>query len=352
MILGIESSCDESALACFDPASGMSHELICSQIDLHSIYGGVVPDLASREHLTNFVPLLDQLTNELDLDRITEIAVTRGPGLAACLAMGITVAKAISISLDVPLRGVNHLHGHAYSPFIPVHEESPEFFGDALKSLLPHLGLIVSGGNTLAIRIDESLQITTLAETVDDAAGEAIDKGAKLLGLSYPGGPVIEELAAKGKPGEHSFPVSFPNPSDLRFSFSGLKTSLRYALEKMDDAYLERELPNLCCSYQGAVVEQLIRKTTHILDTEKFRSIGLSGGVSNNGLLRDRFTQLGVDYGIPALIADRKHTGDNASMIAFVSWLNPGLTVTDTPDAPLSFDPSIRINSLLLPKSM
>jgi N6-L-threonylcarbamoyladenine synthase len=346
MILGIESSCDESALACFDPSAGMSHELICSQIDLHSVYGGVVPDLASREHLTNFVPLLDQLTNEFDLGRITEIAVTRGPGLAACLAMGITVAKAISISLNVPLRGVNHLHGHAYSPFIPVHERSPESFADTLKSLLPHLGLVVSGGNTLAILIDESLQITTLAETVDDAAGEALDKGAKLLGLSYPGGPVIEKLAAEGKPGEHHFPMSFPNPSDLRFSFSGLKTSLRYALEKMNDAYLTRELPNLCYSYQGAVVDQLIRKTTHILDTETFRSIGLSGGVSNNGLLRESFTQLGVDYGIPALIAERKHTGDNASMIAFAAWLNPDLIITDTVEAPLTFDPSIRIDSI------
>ena len=346
MILGIESSCDESALACFDPSTGLSHELICSQIDLHSVYGGVVPDLASREHLNNFAPLLDRLMADFDLNRITEIAVTRGPGLAACLAMGITIAKAISISLGVPLQGVNHLHGHAFSPFIPVHGKDSKAFRKTLESLLPHLGLIVSGGNTLAILVDKSLGIKTLAETVDDAAGEAIDKGAKLLGLSYPGGPIIEKLAATGKPSEHTFPVSFPEPTDLRFSFSGLKTSLRYALEKMDDDYLERTLPNLCHSYQGAVVEQLIRKTGHILETDEFRSIGLSGGVANNGLLRERFSQLGDEYGIPALIAERKHTGDNASMIAFASWMNPQLSVVDAPKKALTFDPSIRIDTI------
>ena len=346
MILGLESSCDESALACFDPAAGLSHELICSQIELHSVYGGVVPDLASREHLNNFTPLIDRLMSSFDLGRITEIAVTRGPGLAACLAMGITIAKAISISLDVPLRGVNHLHGHAFSPFIPVHAQNPGGFEATLKTLLPHLGLIVSGGNTIAIRIDEALQIKTLAETVDDAAGEAIDKGAKLLGLSYPGGPIIEKLAATGKPSEHTFPVSFPEPTDLRFSFSGLKTSLRYALEKMDDKYLKSELPNLCHSYQAAVVEQLIRKTGHLLDAGEYRSIGLSGGVANNGLLRERFAHLGQRYGIQPLIADRKHTGDNASMIAFASWLNPAITVPDTPESPLTFDPSIRVDTI------
>ena len=346
MILGIESSCDESALACFDPSVGLSHELICSQIELHSVYGGVVPDLASREHLNNFVPLIDRLMSDFDLRQITEIAVTRGPGLAACLAMGITIAKAISISLNVPLRGVNHLHGHAFSPFIPVHAQNPKEFETTLKTLLPHLGLIVSGGNTIAIRIDHELQIKTLAETVDDAAGEAIDKGAKLLGLSYPGGPIIEKLAATGKPSEHRFPVSFPEPDDLRFSFSGLKTSLRYTLEKMDDEYLKRELPNLCHSYQSAIVEQLVRKTGHLLDVGEYRSIGLSGGVANNGLLRERFIRLGQQYGVPALIADRGHTGDNASMIAFASWLNPALTVPDTLESPLTFDPSIRVDTV------
>ncbi len=346
MILGVESSCDESALACFDPATGLSHELIRSQIELHATYGGVVPDLASREHLTNFFPLLEQLKKEFDLSQLTQIAVTRGPGLAACLAMGITLAKAVSISLDIPLVGVNHLQGHAFSPFIPVHAGDPDGFREQLKTLIPHLGLIVSGGNTLLICIDEALRISILAETVDDAAGEALDKGAKLLGLPYPGGPIVEKLAKKGQKSDHDFPVSFPNPNDHRFSFSGLKTSLRYALEKMDDVYLERELPNLCYSYQGAVVNQLIRKTRHLLQEGDYRSIGLSGGVSNNGLLRNHFTNLGETHNIPALIAERSHTGDNASMIAFAAWLQPDFNVPDTENVPLVFDPSIRVDTL------
>jgi len=345
MILGVESSCDESALACFDPASGLSHELICSQIELHATYGGVVPDLASREHLTNFFPLLDRLKQEFDLKQITRIAVTRGPGLAACLAMGITFAKALSISLRCPLVGVNHLQGHAFSPFIPVHADNPDQFRESLRSLLPHLGLIVSGGNTILVRIDENLMISILAETVDDAAGEAIDKGAKLMGLPYPGGPVVERLAKTGHKSDHVFPISFPDPKEHRFSFSGLKTSLRYALEKMDDRYLDQELPNLCYSYQGAVVQQLIRKTRHLLQDAEYRSIGLSGGVSNNGLLRNHFQDLGKKQGIPALIALPKHTGDNASMIAFTAWLQPAYNVEDSKQIPLIFDPSIRVDT-------
>lgn len=345
MILGVESSCDESALACFDPLTGLSHELVQSQIKLHATYGGVVPDLASREHLTNFFPLLDQLKREMTLSDLSQIAVTRGPGLAACLAMGITLAKALALALDLPLVGVNHLHGHAYSPFIPVHQEDPSNFRDKLESLLPHLGLIVSGGNTLLIRIDEKLDIQILAETVDDAAGEAIDKGAKLLGLPYPGGPEVEKLARQGHKSEIEFPVSFPKPKDHRFSFSGLKTSLRYALEKMDDAYLETELPNLCYSYQGAVVQQLIRKTQHLLRDGAYRSIGLSGGVSNNGLLRQHFENLGKRHGIPTLLAERQHTGDNASMIAFAAWMNPSYNLPDSETSPLSFEPSIRVDT-------
>ncbi|MEQ9824697.1 MAG: tRNA (adenosine(37)-N6)-threonylcarbamoyltransferase complex transferase subunit TsaD [Puniceicoccaceae bacterium] len=345
MILGVESSCDESAVACFCPTAGLSHEYICSQLELHASYGGVVPDLASREHLENFFPLLERLRNELDFQQVQQIAVTRGPGLAACLAMGITLAKALALSLDLPLVGVNHLQGHAYSPFIPLHAADPSSFRVQLHSLLPHLGLIVSGGNTLLIRIDTSLRISILAETVDDAAGEAIDKGAKLLGLAYPGGPVIEKLARSGGPAGLEFPVSFPNPKDLRFSFSGLKTSLRYTLEKMDDATVEQELPNLCYAYQGAVVHQLIRKTRHVLSSGDWKSIGLSGGVSNNGLLRNHFEALGRKHKVPVLMAERKHTGDNASMIAFAAWMQPDYNLPDSREQSLTFDPSLRVDA-------
>ena len=345
MILGVESSCDESAVACFCPSAGLSHEYICSQLELHASYGGVVPDLASREHLENFFPLLERLRDELDLGQLQQIAVTRGPGLAACLAMGITLAKALALSLDLPLVGVNHLQGHAYSPFIPLHAAHPSAFRKQLHSLLPHLGLIVSGGNTLLIQIDSNLRITILAETVDDAAGEAIDKGAKLLGLPYPGGPIIEKLAHEGGPSGIEFPVSFPNPKDLRFSFSGLKTSLRYTLEKMDDATAEQEIPNLCYAYQGAVVHQLIRKTRHVLGSGGWKSIGLSGGVSNNGLLRNHFEALGRKHKVPVLMAERKHTGDNASMIAFAAWMQPDYNLPDCREQPLTFEPSLRVDA-------
>ena len=155
----------------------------------------------------------------------------------------------------------------------------------------------------------------------------------------------MEEIARKGGPSTYEFPVSFPSPSDLRFSFSGLKTSLRYALEKMDDQTLQAELPNLCWAYQGAVVQQLIRKTRQVLEMGDFRSIGLSGGVSNNNLLRRHFQQLGERQGIPALLAERKHTGDNASMIAFAAWMAPHYNVFDTDVTPLSFAPSIRVDT-------
>jgi len=345
MILGIESSCDESAIACFDERNGLSHEIISSQIELHATYGGVVPDLASREHLENFDPLLRQLMERLDLRKLNQVAVTMGPGLAACLAMGLTFAKTIAAVLKIPLVGVNHLQGHAYSPFIPLHQEDPKCFRKKLDQMLPHCGLIVSGGNTIIVEISKDLQITTIAETLDDAAGEAIDKGAKLLGLPYPGGPEVEKLAKNGNPSSYDFPISFPNPDDLKFSFSGLKTSLRYAIEKMSDEALDRDLHDICFAYQNAVVEQLIRKMSHVLDREDYQSIGLSGGVSNNQLLRDRFTDLSERFGIPGLIAERRHTGDNASMIAFAAWLNPDVGVLDTVREPLTFSPSSRVDT-------
>jgi N6-L-threonylcarbamoyladenine synthase len=346
VILAIESSCDESAVACFDPEKGFSHELIHSQIDLHATYGGVVPDLASREHVARFPALVEQLKDTGVFDRLTKVAVTRGPGLAACLASGITLAKAIATFLRIPLVGVNHLQAHAYSPFIQVLLKDPGLFRKELEKLLPHLGLIVSGGNTIAVAIDEKLTITTLAETVDDAAGEAIDKGAKLLGLPYPGGPAIERISLTGGRGKHPFPVSCPKPDDMRFSFSGLKTSLRYALEKLSDQKLAEEMPHICMDYQYAIIEQLIRKASHIINQREFSSIGLSGGVSNNRYFRDEFVKMGKKMSLPSLIVEPKYTGDNASMIAFASWVNPKENCSDSLETPLNFDPSLRVDSL------
>jgi N6-L-threonylcarbamoyladenine synthase len=339
MILAIESSCDESALALFDPAYGIEGEWVHSQISLHQEYGGVVPDLASREHLKNFFPLLaatDILKRESE---ITEIVVTQGPGLAGCLALGIAFAKSLALAWNVPLRGVNHLRGHAYSPFIALHHTQPAEFTQAFEDLLPHLGLVVSGGNTILFEINKAKQLTVLAETVDDAAGEALDKGAKLLGLPYPGGPHVEKIATSGNANAFDFPKSIAPRNERRFSFSGLKTSLRYRMEKMDDAELAAAMPDICASYQRAVIDQLCGKTKHILETSSYQSLGLSGGVSNNKALRAAMQRLAKRYRLPCLIAEPKHTGDNAAMIAFAAFADPSGTRSEA----ISIEPALRL---------
>jgi N6-L-threonylcarbamoyladenine synthase len=342
MILGVESSCDETALAVFDPAHGLRGEWVHSQIALHQAYGGVVPDLASREHLRNFAPLLAVMARECDLRALTQIAVTRGPGLAACLAMGVAVAKALALAWRLPVVGGNHLRGHAWSPFIPVHAASPAEFAARFAGLLPHLGLLVSGGNTALFSIDEQRHITVLAATLDDAAGEALDKGAKLLGLGYPGGPLIEQHARDGRADAFAFPRGNNSRGTLDFSFSGVKTSLRYTLEKMSDPEVHARLGDLCASYQAAVVEALARKTALAFDAGAYRSIGLSGGVANNRSLRDALAEVARRRGVPCLAAEPRHTGDNAAMIAFGAWMD-----RDRPAAPeesglsLTFEPAL-----------
>ena len=342
MILGIESSCDESALALFAPETGLVGEWTHRQIDLHKLYGGVVPDLASREHLEQFMPLLDTLLGDPHAGKVSKIAVTCGPGLASALAMGMALGKALSLAWDVPVVGCNHLKGHALSPFIPVHANDPENFLTSLKDALPHLGLIVSGGNTLLFRIEENLSIKLLAQTVDDAAGEALDKGAKLLGMHYPGGPLIEKQAQGGNPKAFEFPRAMTQKSDKRFSFSGLKTSLRYMLEKLSDEELKNQMPDLCASYQAAVLEQLLNKTRHILEGESVKSIGLSGGVANNKSLRSGFTELAQAYKLPLLIANPTHSGDNAGMIAFAAYMDPKGTFNNE-GMGLTLDPSLSL---------
>lgn len=322
MILALESSCDESAVALFDPARGLAGEWIHSQMALHEGHGGVVPDLATREHLRHFGPLLAQARASTDFSTVSRVAVTNGPGLAACLAVGVAAAKSLGLALRVPVSGVNHLRGHAWSPFIALHAEAPAEFEEKLAGLLPHLGLIVSGGNTLLFTLDAARKITVLSSTRDDAAGEALDKGAKLLGLGYPGGPLIEKRAAGGKSDAFDFPRGLGPRDELDFSFSGLKTSLRYLIEKMPAAEVEARMADLCASYQQAVVDALVRKTRAALRQGEngYKSLGLSGGVANNRTLRAAMEQVAKRAGISFLAAQPKHTGDNAGMIAFAAW--------------------------------
>ena len=341
MILGIESSCDESALALYDVRNGIIGEWINSQINKHSDYGGVVPDLAVSEHLDSFIPLLNLAKGKyISAKNISKIAVTCGPGLVGCLGVGISFAKSLGLVWEVPVVGVNHLRGHAFSPFISIFKEKSFSWID----YLPHLGLLVSGGNTLLFNLDEDLNITVLARTVDDAAGEALDKGAKLLGIAYPGAPVMETKAEGGNPNAFNFPCAFPNKKEMKFSFSGLKTSLLYTLEKMSNEAIKDQYSDLCASYQFAAVQQLVRKTSHALRIQNYKSIGLSGGVANNKLLRDQMLAMSKEKGIQLVSAEPRHTGDNAAMIAFAAHIDFRNTWSNF-DNELSFIPSLQLDN-------
>ncbi len=342
MILGIESSCDESALALYDEKAGIVGEWVHTQIIKHSEYGGVVPDIAVSEHLNNIFPLLS-LAREKHLlsNVVNKIAVTCGPGLVGCLGVGISVAKSLGLLWDVPVVGVNHLRGHAFSPFISENSLSKE----SLIKFLPHLGLLVSGGNTLLFSLDEKCTISIIAQTTDDAAGEALDKGAKLLGISYPGAAELEKRANDGDPTAYDFPIAFPEKKVMKFSFSGLKTSLLYTLKKMSELEVENHYADLSASYQWAAVQQLVRKTSHAFGQGNYKSIGLSGGVANNKFLRSEMNQISEDKEVPFLCAQPRHSGDNATMIAFASgldsenvWLNENQS--------LSFNPSLKLDEL------
>ena len=334
MWLALESSCDETALARFDPDRGLAGEWVHSQIALHERYGGVVPDLAAREHLRNVAPLLQR--DPALGQGITRLAVTRGPGLAACLALGVAAAKSLSLALRVPLVGVNHLRGHLWSPFIGLHGEDAAAFPNRLAALLPHLGLIVSGGHTLLCAVGANRRVTIVSSTRDDAAGEALDKGAKLLGLGYPGGPLIEQRAMGGNPAAFAFPRGIGGRGELDFSFSGVKTSLRYQLEKLSPEEIAARMPDLCASYQQAVLDALIHKAGAALAQGEYRSLGLSGGVARNLSLRTALAKTAARWRVPLLAAAPEHCGDNAAMIAFAAWIDPepapgGMSLTIEP---------------------
>ena len=340
MILGLESSCDESAIALFDPQKGIVGEWIHSQISKHAEYGGVVPDIAVRQHLDQFFPLLEKMRIETsELGEVKEIAVTCGPGLIGCLGVGISIAKTLGQLWGLPVQGVNHLRSHAYSPFIQL---GPQF--SSWNDFLPHLGLLVSGGNTLLFEIREDQNIKIIARTTDDAVGEALDKGAKLLGIPYPGGAELERYALQGDPKAFHFPRAFQSRNESTFSFSGLKTSLLYQLQKMSKKEINHHHEDLCASYLEAAIDQLTEKCNRFFDGQKYKSFGLSGGVANNNLLRNRFKDLCEKKKLTFLAVEKKHAGDNASMIAFAAhcdrtglWSNkngelnfkPGLSIDE-----------------------
>jgi N6-L-threonylcarbamoyladenine synthase len=304
-VIGIESSCDETSVAVISNGQ-LTANLISSQ-DFHKKYGGVVPELSSRAHLQIINPLVkDSLAkSNLELKDIDLVTATAGPGLIGALLVGLTYAKGLSYSLNKPFIGVNHIEGHIFSGFLM--EEKPEF---------PLLCLVVSGGHTMLLLVKSDMEIYKLGATVDDAAGEAFDKVAKMLGLGYPGGPKIQNSAVNG-----SASINFPI-ADLKepynFSFSGLKTSvLRYVQKNYNGNIPENEIADIAASFQQAVVHALIQKTEKAIKNFKVNSISLVGGVAANKPLREAFIALGNRYDIKTVIPDFQFCGDNAAMIAY-----------------------------------
>jgi N6-L-threonylcarbamoyladenine synthase len=317
-LLAIESSCDETAVAILEGRPGEPARIlasaIASQIDLHREYGGVVPELASRNHTLALRPLVERAVREagLVLGEIDAFAATCGPGLASSLLVGASAAKALAVAARKPFLAVNHLEGHLLSPFL------------GYGHIPPHLALIVSGGHTLLLDVRGAGDYRRLGSTRDDAAGEAFDKVAKMLGLPYPGGPEIERTARAGDPAAFDFPRSMLKDPGLDFSFSGLKTAVLYTLtdrNPADGTPLAADLPDLCASFQQAVVEVLVEKSLRAARREGHRLIAVSGGVSLNGALRDRLAAGCRAAGLDWLAADPHLCTDNAAMIAFAALL-------------------------------
>ncbi|PIP54624.1 MAG: tRNA (adenosine(37)-N6)-threonylcarbamoyltransferase complex transferase subunit TsaD [Bacteroidetes bacterium CG23_combo_of_CG06-09_8_20_14_all_32_9] len=314
-ILGIESSCDDTSAAVIRDGYLLSN-VIAGQ-DVHKSYGGVVPELASRSHLANIIPVVDQAIKQacIKKEEISAISFTLGPGLLGSLLVGTSFAKGLSLSLKIPLIEVNHLHGHVLSHFI-IEKNNPK-----PVPKFPHLCLLISGGHTQIIKVDSPLLMKVIGNTIDDAVGEAFDKAAKVLGLPYPGGPVIDKLALKGNP--NAFTFAKPRISELDFSFSGLKTSFLYFLrDKMakNPEFITREKNNLCASLQQTIVEILLEKITKAVKKTGIKEITISGGVSANMAIRKQFSELSAKNNWNVFIPPLAFSTDNAAMIAITGY--------------------------------
>ncbi len=318
LILGIETSCDETSVAIVKNGRILSN-IISSQIDLHSVYGGVVPEIASRQHLK----LVDQVIlqacqkAEITFKEIDVVAVTRGPGLPSSLLVGVSVARGLALRLDKPLIPIHHMEAHLYTPKIDP----------------PFVALVVSGGHTLLVHVLDFGEHRILGQTLDDAAGEAFDKAAKLIGLGYPGGPAIELKAKEGNPRAYPFPRPMLDSLDWNFSFSGLKTAFRRTLSSLNTklhnedhpkqsplSYLTvQQVADLCASFQAAVVEVLVEKSVRAAKRFQVHQIAVSGGVCCNEFLRQQFDRRCREEGFSLSLADRNLCTDNAGMIALLA---------------------------------
>lgn len=347
IVLGIETSCDETSAAVVRDGREVLSNVISTQIALHQPYGGVVPEIAARSHVEMLPRIIEQAVQEAGVGwgGIDEVAVTYGPGLASSLLIGLSAAKALAMRLGRPLVCINHLEAHAYSPFL--NADAPAF-----AATVPFTSLIVSGGHSCLVRVEGVGQYTLLGQTIDDAAGEAFDKGANLLGLGYPGGPAIDKASRGGDPKYVQFPKGRPTkdlermgglPLDLCFSFSGLKTALLYYVKNHPLSAERTELPSIAASYQEAIVDALLQRTARVVRPGGCLAVG--GGVSLNRRLRERLQEWCGQNRSRLLLAEGRYCADNAAMIAGLAGIGGGIRG----DATLRMDvnPNLEIGATL-----
>lgn len=328
-ILGIESSCDDTSAAVLRDGVLLSN--VTASQDVHRAYGGVVPELASRAHQQNVVPVVDQAIKRAGIikEMLSAVAFTRGPGLMGSLLVGISFAKGFARSLGIPLIDVNHLQGHVMAHFI---KESDD---DHTAPPLPFLCLLVSGGNSQIVKVNAYNDMEVLGQTIDDAAGEAIDKCSKVMGLGYPGGPIIDKLARQGNP--HAFHFAEPSIPGLNYSFSGLKTSFLYNLrdwEKEDPDFVDHHKEDLAASLEFTVVDILMKKLRKAVKQTGIKHVAVAGGVSANNGLRNAFHEDAKRFGWKIYIPKFSYTTDNAAMIAitgYYKFMNKEYCTIDAP---------------------
>jgi len=316
-ILAIESSCDETAIALLT-TKGKSFSLtknqVYSQVDIHKKYGGVVPEIAARKHLETMIPLLDNVLGRDKLKDIDYLATTTGPGLITSLLLGITTAKTLAYTNQLPLLSINHIEGHIYSNWL----SHPELIKNSSK-YLPGLILVISGGHTELILMKDHGDYQSIGQTLDDAVGEAFDKIAKLLSLGYPGGPIISEITKRGDARAYDFPRPMINSKDYNFSLSGLKTAVLYTLEKKKNIN-QQDIADIVASFQKAITDVLIAKTFKAVQEYQVKSIMLAGGVSANKFMQIEFSKEAKKLNLPLFYPKLKFTGDNAAMIATTAY--------------------------------
>ncbi len=312
IVLGVESSCDETGLALYDTERGLLAHALHSQVAMHEEYGGVVPELASRDHVKRAIPLLEKILFDsgLSLSAIDAIAYTQGPGLAGALLVGASIANGLALSLGKSVLGIHHLEGHLLSPMLS--KNAPEF---------PFVALLVSGGHTQLMRVDDVGEYTLLGETLDDAAGEAFDKSAKLLGLGYPGGPAISRLAEHGDPGVYALPRPMLHSKNLDFSFSGLKTAVLTLVKNHPGELNENDKANIARSFVEAIVDVLVAKCQTALKETKLKRLVIAGGVGANAQLRAALNSAASKKHFQVFYPELELCTDNGAMIAFAGAL-------------------------------